>query len=336
MSHTIYDIARRAGVSIATVSRVFNESAKVSPATREKVLHIAREVGYMPQGFARGLARRKNNVIMAVVPLLSNYFFLQVLNGIQHTISETDFELHIYNVKPEEPAFSQVKRLLGRRWADGYLFVSIHLSEGQWQEINQLGQQMILIDDACTSCNYFQINNKQGARIATEYFLDRGFSRIALITAADRSIPAAKRCEGYYEMLREYGITPDDPLTARGSTDYRDGFNERNGYEAMLQLLALDEHPEAIVCVSDIQAIGAMSAMKEQQVHIPIIGYDDIQLSEYIGLSTMRQPMYEMGCKGTKLLLDNLGEESSALVQKNYTPELILRSTTRAKSNRKD
>ncbi|SMO68802.1 LacI family DNA-binding transcriptional regulator [Fodinibius sediminis] len=328
MSHTIYDIARKAGVSIATVSRVFNESSKVSAATRKKVLHIANKVGYQPQGYARGLASRQSNVIIAVVPLLSNYFFLQVLNGIQGVISETDFELHIYNVKPEENPLKQLKRLLGRRWADGYLFVSVHLDEDDWAEVARLNQRMVLIDDAYSGCDYFQINNKKGARKATKFFLDRGFEHIGMITAAKRSIPAGKRCKGFLEIQREYGLTPDDSLVVRGSTAYRDGFNERNGYEAMHQLLALDSPPEAVVCVSDIQAIGALSAMKEQGIRIPIIGYDDIQLSEYIGLSTMRQPMYKMGREGARLLLDSLSERPSELVQENYTPELILRSTT--------
>lgn len=328
MSHTIYDIARQAGVSIATVSRVFNESAKVSSKTRQRVLNIAEEVGYQPQGFAQGLARRQKNVIMAVVPLLSNYFFLQVLNGIQDTISETDFELHIYNVKSSEKPISQLKRLLGRRWADGYLFVSIHLNDKEWQMIDRLDQRMVLIDDAHPSCNYFQINNKKGARKATTHFLDKGYRRIAMITAAASSIPAAKRREGFDSALHEYGVTPDEALIVRGSTDYRDGFNERNGYEAMQKLLALDERPEAIVCVSDIQAIGALSAMKEHQIDIPIIGYDDIQLSQYIGLSTMRQPMYKMGRKGAQVLLNSLDEEAVELTQEDYTPDLILRSTT--------
>lgn len=328
MSHTIYDIARQAGVSIATVSRVFNESTKVSPQTRKKVLRIAQEVGYQPQGFAQGLARRQKNVIMAVVPLLSNYFFLQVLDGIQEVISETDFELHIYNVKPSEEPLRQLKRLLGRRWADGYLFVSIHLGHDEWKQIDQLNQKMVLIDDAYAASNYFQINNTEGARKATAYFLEQGFRRIALITAAESSIPATKRRDGYSQTLRSYGQSVDEELIVRGETGYRDGFNERNGYEAMQELLSLDTPPEAVVCVSDIQAIGALAAMKEHNLSIPIIGYDDIQLSEYIGLSTMRQPMHQMGYEGAKVLLDHIGGEGTELIQEEYTPSLILRSTT--------
>lgn len=329
MSHTIYDIARQAGVSIATVSRVFNKSAKVSTKTREKVLRIADKVGYHPQGFAQGLAGRQKKVIMAVVPLLSNYFFLQVLDGIQDAISETDFELHIYNVKPKEKRISQLKRLLGRKWADGYLFVSTHLSNDEWAEIYELGQQMVLIDDAYQASNYFQIDNKQGACKATDFFLEKGLRRLALITAEKRSIPAAKRQEGFLETLNDYGVDTDSVPIVTGDTTYRDGFNESNGYEAMNKLLALDPLPEAIVCASDIQAIGALSAMKEKDVEIPIIGYDDIQLSRYIGLSTMRQPMSKMGYEGTKVLFHHIEDEHADLVQEAYIPELIHRSTTK-------
>lgn len=118
MSNTIYDIAHQAGVSIATVSRVFNESPNVSSKKRKKVRNVAKEMGYQPQEMAQGLARRQKNVIMAVVPLLLNYFFLQVLNGIRDVISEANFELHIYNVKSSEQPIDQLKRLLGHRWAD--------------------------------------------------------------------------------------------------------------------------------------------------------------------------------------------------------------------------
>lgn len=329
MSHTIYDIARQAGVSIATVSRVFNESTKVSPKTRDKVLQIADKVGYHPQGFAQGLAGRQKKVIMAVVPLLSNYFFLQVLSGIQDAISETDFELHIYNVKPKEERIGQLKRLLGRKWADGYLFVSIHLQNKEWEEIYKFDQHMVLIDDAYSASNYFQIDNKQGACKATEFFLEKGLRRLALITAEKRSIPAAKRQEGFLETLNDYGVDTDSVPIVTGDTTYRDGFNESNGYEAMNKLLALDPLPEAVVCASDIQAIGALSAMKEQDVEIPIIGYDDIQLSRYIGLSTMRQPMSKMGYEGTKVLFHHIDDEHSDLVQEAYIPELIHRSTTK-------
>ncbi|GAA5520837.1 LacI family transcriptional regulator [Aliifodinibius salicampi] len=328
MSHTIYDIARQAGVSIATVSRVFNKSTKVSPKTRDKVLQIADQVGYHPQGFAQGLAARQKKVIMAVVPLLSNYFFLQVLSGIQDAISETDFELHIYNVKPKEERIGQLKRLLGRKWADGYLFVSTHLSNEEWEEIHRLGQHMVLIDDAYSASNYFQIDNKQGACKATEFFLEKGLRRLALITAEKNSIPAAKRQEGFLETLNGYGVDTDSVPIVTGNTTYRDGFNESNGYEAMNKLLALDPFPEAVVCASDIQAIGALSAMKEQDVEIPIIGYDDIQLSRYIGLSTMRQPMSKMGYEGTKVLFHHIDDEKADLVQEAYIPELIHRSTT--------
>jgi LacI family transcriptional regulator len=329
LSHTIYDIARQAGVSIATVSRVFNESAKVSQKTREKVLKIADQAGYYPQGFAQGLASRQKKVIMAVVPLLSNYFFLQVLNGIQDAISETDFELHIYNVKPKEERIGQLKRLLGRKWADGYLFVSIHLSNQEWAEIHELGQHMVLIDDAYSASHYFQIDNKQGACKATKFFLEKGLRRLALITAEKRSIPAAKRQEGFLETLNDYGVDSDKISIVRGETNYRHGFNESNGYEAMKKLLSMDLLPEAIVCASDIQAIGALSAMKEQDVEIPIIGYDDIQLSQYIGLSTMRQPMYKMGYKGTEVLFHHIEDEDSGLRQESYVPELIHRATTK-------
>lgn len=333
MSHTIYDIAKKAGVSIATVSRVFNRSANVSEKTRKRVLKVAESVGYHPQGFAQGLASRKKNIIMAVVPVMSNYFFMQVLEGIQDTIANTDYELHIYNVRPNEERIIQVQRLLSRRWADGYLFISVHLQNSDWQKVYSEETPMILIDDAHPEYDYFRVNNFEGASKATEFFLKAGFTKIAMITAGMASIPATERLRGYRKSLQKADIGIDDSFIVTGDTMYRDGFNEQNGYEAMQKLLGLSDVPEAVVCASDIQAIGAIAAMKEQNLRLPILGYDDIALSRYLGLSTMRQPMKEMGRSASQAVLNKLEEGAQKRIQKMYIPELVLRDTTEVIGN---
>ncbi|NIV11161.1 MAG: substrate-binding domain-containing protein [Aliifodinibius sp.] len=113
-----------------------------------------------------------------------------------------------------------------------------------------------------------------------------------------------------------------------GDSMYRDGFSEQNGYEAMTKLLELPNPPEACFCTSDIQAVGAMKAMEEKGMEIPIIGYDDITISNFIGLSTIRQPMYDMGTLATKKLMNRMKDREADPEQKVFAPELILRSST--------
>jgi LacI family transcriptional regulator len=327
---TIYDIAQKAGVSIATVSRVMNENEGITDKTREKVLKVADELGYHPQAYAQGLARKKKNIIMVVVPVLSNYFFMEVLAGIQDEISNYDYDLNIFNIQSngDDKMFSQVENILKRQWADGYLFISTHLRDHQLEKLQDYDMPITLIDESYPKLDSVSVNNEEGIDKVMHYFLDKGLKRIGLISALKTSKPGEQRIKGYKRALQEAGIPIDEELIVTGNSLYRDGFSEQNGYEGMTKLLELPEPPEACFCASDIQAVGALKAMEEKGIKIPIIGYDDITISNYIGLSTIRQPMYDMGTFATKKLVERMQNPDQEATQKVFSPELILRSTT--------
>lgn len=328
MAATIYDIAEKAGVSIATVSRVFNKSAKVSDKTREKILEIAEEVGYHPHAYAQGLASRKTNTVMVVVPVISNYFFMEVLGGIQDKLAELDYDLSIYNITGSKDTFEQVEHVLRKRLAEGYLMVSIHLDNAQWRQLKKYNVPITLVDEYYDGFDSVSVDNRQGAYRATSKLIEHGFSRIALLAALESSKPIEERIKGYRKALEKYEIPFRKELIVSGDSNYRDGFTERSGYEAMIKILTMDPLPDACFCASDIQAVGAMKAMQDAGVQIPVIGYDDIELAEYIGLSTIRQPMRDMGFFATQNLIDRMNNPSKAISQTIYTPELILRSST--------
>ncbi|NGP87030.1 LacI family DNA-binding transcriptional regulator [Fodinibius halophilus] len=326
---TIYDIAKKAGVSIATVSRVMNKSEGIADKTRKKVLKVADELGYHPQAYAQGLARKKKNIIMVVVPVLSNYFFMEVLSGIQDEISNYDYDLNIFNIQNDgNNMFEQVENILKRQWADGYLFISTHLRDHQLEKLESYDVPLTLVDEDYSGIDSVSVDNQQGIQQAMQYFLAQGLRRIAMISALKSSKPGEERIEGYKKELRKADIPVDENLIVAGDSMYRDGFSEQNGYEAMLKLIDLKNPPEACFCSSDIQAVGAIKAMKERGVHIPIIGYDDITISNYIGLSTIRQPMHDMGAFATKNLVERMQNKKEGPIQKIYSPELILRSST--------
>lgn len=328
MASTIYDIAEKAGVSIATVSRVFSNSDNVSERTREKVLKIANEVGYHPQAYAQGLASKRSNTITAVVPVLSNYFFIEVLGGIQDKLNQLNYELTIINISPNKDTFDQVEHLLKRRVSEGCLFISIHLSQEEWQALQRYNVPITLIDEYFEGFDSVSVDNSLGAYRATKHLIGEGFKRIAMLSALSTSKPITNRIEGYKRAHKEYGLPFDESLIIHGDTEYRDGFTERGGYEAMIKILTLEPEVEACFCASDVQAIGALKAMQDVGKTIPLISYDDIQLAEYLGLSTVRQPMRDMGYFATQNLIERLENPKKAISQTIYTPELILRNST--------
>lgn len=328
MASTIYDIANKAGVSIATVSRVFNRRNNVSERTRDKVMAIADEMGYHPQANAQGLASRKTNTITAVVPVISNYFFMEVLGGIQDKLNSYDYELTIFNISPSKDTFSQVEHVLKRRASEGCLFISIHLQHEEWQQLQRYNIPVTLIDEFFEGFDSVSVDNSEGAYRATSYLLKSGHKRVAMLSALATSKPIQSRLEGFKKAYNDANISYCDSLVVAGDSTYRDGFTERGGYEAMVKILTMSPDIDACFCASDIQAVGALKAMQDIGKKIPLIGYDDIELAEYIGLSTIRQPMRDMGFFATQSLLDRLENPKKAISQTIYTPELILRNST--------
>lgn len=328
MPATIYDIAQEAGVSIATVSRVFNNSPKVTAKTREKVMRVARSMGYYPQAYAQGLAKKKKNNIMAIAPVMSNYFFMEVLGGIQDKLAEYEFDLNIINVTSNRVLIEQVEHVLKQRMAEGYLFISVHLSNDEWQKLKNYSVPISLVDEYHIEFNSVSVDSVEGAYAATNYLINKGLRKIALLGARETSKPIKDRKQGYIRALQDAGINVDESLIISSKTDYRDGFTEKGGYEAMQTLLRTRPNAEGCFCASDIQAVGAIKAMKDEGRHIPLISFDDIALAEYVELSTMHQPMYDMGYLATDKLIEQMTNENSLVSHTVFSPQMIVRSSS--------
>ncbi|MDZ7680560.1 MAG: substrate-binding domain-containing protein [Fodinibius sp.] len=228
--------------------------------------------------------------------------------------------------------FSQVENIIKRQWADGYLFISTHLRNNQLKKLKDYDMPITLIDESYEGMDSVMVDNEKGIEKAMHYFLENGLRRIGMISGLKSSKPGQQRIDGYRRALKEADLAVDESLIVSGDSMDRDGFTEQNGYEAMLKLLKMSDPPEACFCASDIQAVGALKAMEEEGTHIPIIGYDDITISNYIGLSTIRQPMHDMGVLATKKLVERMGNNDIQPTQKVFSPELILRSSTQKKA----
>lgn len=324
----LVDIAKAAGVSIATVSRVLNGNKQVKPQTIKTVLRIADAMGYHPHIYAQGLASKKKNRISVLIPVLSNYFITEILKGVQDSLLEEEYELNIVNISNREDTFSQVESIIKKRWSEGYILMSLHLSENQYQCLKKYDVPLCLVDDSSEFYDSVCFNNMKGSYLATKYFLDNSCKRIAFILANPDARPIKERLYGYKKALSEYDVPFDESLIFSGNDMDRDGFNERNGYQAMLKILNTNPLPDACFCTSDTKAFGAFKAMKETGRMIPVIGFDNLSVSKYIGLSSVYQPVYDMGFRATKKLISRMNHPCLKVSSEMYHPELLIRDSS--------
>ena len=346
MRVTIYDVARKAGVGIGTVSRVINNSPRISAKTREKVLKVIDELNYRPSVMAQGLARRRTNTIACIVPFFTGYFYFELLNGIQNALSQYGYDLILYSVDHVERKDQFLKRTLREKRVDGVLFSSMTISDNLAQRFIQSRLPIVLVDAFHPSLDSICVENKEGAYNAVLHLIQLGHRKIGMINGNLRSIPAKTRLEGFIAALDEKNLIPDKrfiwnvPDDADPKIFQNDGFNKDAGAEGMRQLLTFEhDRPTAIFIASDIQAAGAMEEAKKRGVRIPddvaIIGFDGIEISEYLGLTTMKQPMREMGALAVDHLIEkiNNGFDTKAVFHKRLHPELTVRETCGAKKS---
>jgi LacI family transcriptional regulator len=332
LSVTIYDIAERAQVSIATVSRVFNNNSRVTPKTRERVLAVARELHYEPNVSAQSLARQNTQTISAVVPVMTNYFYMEIIRGMQEALAASHFDLIVYaSPKPEE-SDTQLERAAQKGRADGLIILSTPLSAAQARRLESARMPAVVVDAYHADFDSITVDNTMGGYMATSHLIESGFKRIGHLTVFPEPMPAKHRRAGYERALRDAGRKVDEKLIA-ASDRQPYGFCEEAGYEAMRVLLSRAKNIDAVFVASDIQALGALRYLQEKQIRVPddiaMVGFDDIKPSEYVGLTTLRQPMYEMGKLAVEKLLLRLENPERPTANTVFSPQLVQRATTR-------
>ena len=339
MPPTIYDVAERADVSTATVSRVFNNRTRVAEDTRARVLHAAKALGYKPHISAQNLALQKTNLLAAVVPFETDFFYVEIMRGMQDALTGSPYDLIVYMSPEKEEIEGQLDRAIQPGRADGVILVSAELSPERAKQLKASNQPVMLVDSHHPDFDSISVDNDVGAYRAVKRLIEHGYKRIAHITVApDPPPPARQRRLGYEMALREAGRLIESRYLVH-STSYPFGFMEEAGYEAMEQLLQLSEPPDAVFVCSDIQALGALEAIRDHGLRVPddiaIVGFDDIHTSRHIGLSTLRQPMTEMGKLAVEKVLQRIEKPTRTPSKTVFAPEFIARATcgTRAKAD---
>jgi LacI family transcriptional regulator len=336
---TIYDVAAKAGVGIGTVSRVLNHSQRLSPETRERVLKAINELNYQPHAFARGLARKKTLAIAAIVPFFTGYFYVELLRGIQHAVSRHKYDLVLYTVDDLKKTASYIRRALHERRVDGVLLISLRIPEKYSEEFQDRKLPLVLVDAWHPAHDSITVNNKDGAYRAVRHLLERGHRSIAIVNGHLESVPAQERLAGYEAALREAGVEPQKDLMLSSdelegeAAVLNDGFNKEAGYIAMQRLLKREcARPTAVFMASDIQAMGAIKALREAGLSMPndiaMVGFDDIELAEYLGLSTVRQPMFKMGEQAVERLLALMANPQIERQHFRIRTELVVRESS--------
>ncbi|HAC14567.1 MAG TPA: LacI family transcriptional regulator [Bacteroidetes bacterium] len=329
--HTIYDVAKRAGVAISTVSRVLNQSPYVSDSTKSRVEKAISELDFYPQVNARNLARKEAQLISVAVPTFTTPFFNEVLKGVKDEIKTTGLDFIIYNTGSDNPE-ANFTGFVEKGIPDAMIIFSIEITETIHKRLKDLPIPVILVGYEHPDYDYIYWDNYHGGYIAAEHLIKQGFTKIGMIRPHSKSTISDQRERGFRDALRENGIPMDEDYLVSGITRKHAGFSEEAGAEAINILLARNKMPQAIFCSNDAQAIGAIHSLEEKGFSVPgdvaVMGYDNIKISNYLNLSTIDQKMYEVGKASIKRLAERIKNSDMKPMQTLIKPELVVRKST--------
>ncbi|MGY4859174.1 LacI family DNA-binding transcriptional regulator [Cryobacterium sp. AP23] len=330
----IDEVARRAGVSTATVSRALSGNGHVSPATRLKVKAAALEMGYVVSSNASSLASGRMKNIGVVVPFLNRWFFSSVVEGAQKALLHNGYDLTLYNLTGGgEERRSVFEHFLLRQRVDAVIAISLELTESEVARLHALGKPLVGVGGPITGVRTLTIDDVAVARLATEHLLAMGHTRIAHIGGnkdfdLDFHLPTNRRF-GYEAAMEAAGIGTFPELFQPAD------FTIRGGYQAAKQLLGSPHNrPTAIFAASDEMAIGCILAARDLGLIVPrdvsVIGIDDHELADFFGLSTIAQFPQGQGATAVEILMDQLhpGQHDQAVLNTPMPFELIVRSST--------
>jgi LacI family transcriptional regulator len=330
MPLTLEDIAKLAGVSRSTVSRVMNGDAKVKESTRHKVQQVIKNVNFQPNIAARILAAGRTGVIGLVIPtgvrmLFSDPFFSQLIQGVTAACNANDYSVMLWLSDPEFER-STIRKILHSGLLDGVIVSSSLMDDVIVQALYDSKMPFILVGrHPALEVNYLDIDNINGAHLATRHLIQCGRKRIATITGPRNMIAGSDRYQGYCEALQNAGREILEELVFEGD------FAEESGYEGMKQLLPFK--PDGLFAASDTMALGALRALAEFELKVPddiaIVGFDDSPVARrvYPGLTTVHQPTYEMGYATFDLLLSAIHNPTKHICQTLVSSDLIVRSS---------
>ncbi|MEZ4656604.1 MAG: LacI family DNA-binding transcriptional regulator [Caldilineaceae bacterium] len=327
---TIYDVATQAGVSIATVSRVLNTPHRVNKNTRRRVMEAIDELQFVPRADATARARQGNRRIGVLAPFFTYPSFMQRLRGVSGALNGSEYELVVYSIDSAEHYYHQLETLPITRRIDGLIIMSLHLNDAEAERILRHDLHTVLIESSHAAFSGIEIDNIGGGRMAAEYLIEQGHKQIGFI-GIDSEIPgctlptSALRLQGFRATLLEAGLPLHDIYICNVPND------ANAACEQAMKLLALPDRPTAIFATSDLLAVGVLRAVREAGLINPhdvaVLGFDDLDMAEYLGLTTIRQSLDESGRVAVELLLNRLAEPTRPIQHVRFPLTVLKRQT---------
>jgi DNA-binding LacI/PurR family transcriptional regulator len=326
---TIARVAQQAGVGVATVSRVMNGSTAVSEATRRRVLEVVAELGYEPNATARALSTGRTRAVGVIAPFFTRPSVIERLRGIAPVLAASGYQLILFDVETPEHREAAFRSPIGR--VDGLISISLAPSRADLARLRTAKMPLVLIDHAHDRLPSVIVDDVEGGRLATNHLLELGHTRIAFAGDTLDEVHGAsasyRRCLGFQRAMADAGV-PARPELFKVRPHGEDA-------EAVLRdLLELPAPPTAIFAASDLQALAMVEAAQTLGLRVPgdlsVVGFDDVELARYAGLTTVAQPLEVSGTTGAELLLSALEGTEGTEPRQHLPLELVVRGTTAA------
>jgi DNA-binding LacI/PurR family transcriptional regulator len=329
---SIHEVARRAGVGVATVSRVMNNTGQVRDETRRRVLAAVEELSYRPNRTARGLARRRLATIAALVPYVTHPSAVARVQGMVEACRDLGMPVSLFDVEVPEHQREHLSGLTGDLRPEGFVVVSLHLTAQERAWLQRASLRPVLIDVEQEGFSTVVIDDEQGGALATRHLLELGHRRIGFIGDLERGQDgfgfraSPLRHRGYVRTITGAGVRRVSAYERTGP--HGQEMARRHAHE----LLGLDRPPTAIFAASDTQAVGVLAAARERGLRVPedlsVIGFDDVEIAASARLTTIRQPLVESGRRAIQLVEVERADPARPPQRVVLDIELVTRDTT--------
>ncbi|MCR6630370.1 MAG: LacI family transcriptional regulator [Magnetospirillum sp.] len=328
---SLVDVAKRANVSISTVSRTITGTGKISEETQEHVRQVMRELGYKPNRVARRLRARegKRHLIGLIIPNIQNPFFADLARGVEDVAYKNNFAVMLcnYDEDPKKELF--YLDVMQAEQVDGIILPPAHEEDADVQRVRQSGIPVVCVDRSLSdpTIDKVEVDNEQGSFEAVAHLIKKGHKRIGLISGPGDTSTGRERLEGYRRAHREAGIAVDETLIRYG--DYK----QPSGRDIAAELLSLAKPPTALFACNNLMLIGAIETIFARKLKIPqqvaLIGYDDLPLAAVFDppLTVVQQPAYEVGQRAAELLFKRLEDPGAPAGSLQLAPKLIARGS---------
>lgn len=331
MNITIYDVAREANVSMATVSRVVNGNPNVKPATRKKVLATIERLGYRPNAVARGLASKKTTTVGVIIPDISSIFFSELARGIDDIATMYKYNIILSNSDQNKEKELRLINTMFEKQVDGLIYMGATISEEHVQQLktSPVPVSLAATIDGSDTIPSVNIDYEQAAYEATKYLIENGTEHPIYVTGVEDSVVYERKLNGYKKALEESNVTFNENYKIEVDFSYEAGL------DAASKIVEMEDYPKAIFAATDEIALGIIHGLQDKGMNVPedveVFGFDNTRLATMVRptLTTVVQPMYDIGAVAMRLLTKFMNKET--VEEKNVVlpHQIVKRNSTK-------